>query len=116
MKKLVRLTENDLHRIVKESVKGVLNEDIWDNEMGDTNQSMQTNELSGSETRIAKHLNKLYQQAGWFANEFNKKGLKILKGRGLYRVQVLQKLINFIVQELMAQSNGIYDKPKGGWK
>ena len=30
-KKLIRLTEADLHRIVKESVNNVLNEGMWDN-------------------------------------------------------------------------------------
>ena len=30
-KKLIRLTEADLHRIVKESVENVLNEGMWDN-------------------------------------------------------------------------------------
>jgi len=30
MKKIIRLTENDLHRIVKESVNRILNEEEWE--------------------------------------------------------------------------------------
>ena len=37
MKKIIRLTENDLHKIIKESVKKVLKEANWSNALSDPN-------------------------------------------------------------------------------
>lgn len=36
-KKIIRLTENDLHRLIKESVKKVLREANWSNALTDPN-------------------------------------------------------------------------------
>jgi hypothetical protein len=118
-KKLIRLTEQDLHRIVKESVNGVLNEGFWGN-MGSAirgayngyqaNQSMQNNARYGNTSNIAKYINDLYEQVGWFAEEFNKKGNEMLDGRGYYRVQNLQKLINAIAQEFRTSSQSYRER------
>ena len=109
----IDFTERDLNKIIKESVDNVINEKFFGN-VGSAlrgaysgykaNQSLQKNARYGNTSKIAKYINELYQQVGWFAEEFNKKGYEMFNNRGYYRVQSLQRLINYIAQEFRNSS------------
>ena len=63
MKRTIRLTESDLHKVIKESVKRILREDLEGQELADYVDSLHLNDNVPSETGIFKGDGEMYY--GW---------------------------------------------------
>ena len=87
MKKMIKLTEGDLHRIVKESVNRVL----YNEGLGDSFRGAMRGFHSGANQQMA---NDEDAQMLWVINSWAQRGLK--GGNPQQAMQVLQNIVNYI--------------------
>lgn len=121
MKKVIRLTESDLHKIINESVNNILNEgNFWNNIQGavqgayggyqarkGANNMNKYSEFKNDQDQqglynnsvISKSIDTLYQNIGWFADDWRKNGWRA--ARDAYRY------IETIKREIQKIENGL---------
>lgn len=131
MKQVIRLTEGDLHRIVRQCVNEVIDEgNFWNNVQGAlqgavggynarknfNNQQNWQNTLNRSGVpadydragvdvnyQISREINELYQTVGWFASEWQEKGWQGVRSAKNY-IKRIENNLNNIKQVFNSQT------------